>query len=108
MVCCLFKKTECDITRNGDDYELTQLQWFCGDYNLGGEKFIKVQPLTLSVSQSADKTHGKYGVIEEFGDVILDSTVKIGGEEILEDDYGNRADDDVYSMSEALGGAYFE
>ena len=60
------------------------------------------------MSQSADKTHGKYGVIEEFGDVILDSTVKIGGEEILEDDYGNRVDDDVYSMSEALGGAYFE
>ena len=37
-----------------------------------------------------------------FCDVMLDSTVNNGGEEILEDDYGDHVDDDGYSMVEAL------
>ena len=39
---------------------------------------------------------------------MIESKVNIGCEEILEDDDGERVDDDGYSMSELLDGAYFE
>ena len=67
-----------------------------------------MQPLTISASQIEEITPGNDEVIEGFGDVMIESKVNIGCEEILEDDDGERVDDDGYSMSELLDGAYFE
>ena len=58
-----------------------------------------MQLLPLSASQSAETTPDEDEVVEGFVDVMIDSTLNSGGEEILEDDDGDRVDDDVYSMA---------
>ena len=58
-----------------------------------------MQTLPLYASQSKDTTPDEYEFIEGFGDVMLDSIVNSGGEDILEDDDGDRVDNDVYSTA---------
>ena len=72
MICRLFRKTGCVITANGDNDDLIQPYWFCGQYNIGSGKVIGVQPLSLSAFQSANTTPDKDEAIEGFGDVMLD------------------------------------
>ena len=108
MTSRLFTKTVCGITKNGDNVDLIQMQWLCGEYKLGSGKVIGVQPLPLSASKSANTTPDKDEVIEGFGDMMLDSTVNSGGEEMVEDDDEGRVEDDGYGMAEEIDGADFE
>ena len=67
-----------------------------------------MQLLPLSVSYIAETTPNYNKDVEGFVHVMLDSKVNSGGEEIIEDDDGERVDNDCYSITEALDGEYFE
>ena len=64
--------------------------------------------LPLSAYQSAETNTDKDEVTEGFGDMMMDSTLESGCEEIIEDDDRDCVEDDGYSMEESLGGADFE
>ena len=96
MIFRVFKKTGCVITKNSDDDEFIQPQWFCGYYNSDNGNFFEMQPLQLSASQISEKNPDEDEVIEGFGDVMIDSTVNSGGEEIIEDDDGDRVEEYIY------------
>ena len=67
-----------------------------------------MQPLPLYAYHSAETTTDKDEVTEGFGDMMLELTVKSGGQEIIEDDYIECVDDDGYSTAEVIDGEYFE